>query len=97
MAKKGEKQMGKFKDELGQDEREVVLKIMLRIESACIAYRREKVKLSSVTFLIEKYLFQLRLLETAPDSNLISEMIQDYFATDQKKDKENRKAMSPLN
>jgi hypothetical protein len=84
-------------NELGKDEQDVVLRIMLKIESACIAYRREKVKLSAITFLIEKYLFQLRLLETAPDSNLISEMIQDYFATDQKKDKKNRKAISSLN
>ncbi len=76
---------------------DVVLRIMLKIESACIAYRQEKVKLSSVTFLIEKYLFQLRLLETVPDSHLISEMIEDYFATDRAKDEKNRKAMSKLN
>ena len=83
-------------NELGKEEQDVVLGIMLRIESACIVYRQKEVRLSAITFLIEKYLFQLRLLETAPDSNIISEMIQDYFATDQTKDKENRKAISKL-
>jgi hypothetical protein len=68
------------KNELGKDEQYVASRIMLRIESACIAYRQEKVQLRSITFLIEKYLFQLRLLETVPDSNLLAEMIQDYFA-----------------
>jgi hypothetical protein len=85
------------KNELGKDEQDVVLRIMLKIESACIVYRQKEVRLSAITFLIEKYLFQLRLLETAPDSNLISEMIADYFATDQTKDKKNRKAISSLN
>jgi hypothetical protein len=89
-----------LKDELGKDEQDIVLKIMLRIESACIAYRKDKVRLSAITFLIEKYLFQLRLLETAPDSHLIAEMIKDYFATNQEEDKKNRKngkSISSLN
>jgi hypothetical protein len=84
-------------NELGKEEQDVVLRIMLKIESACIVYRQKEVRLSAITFLIEKYLFQLRLLETAPDSNLIAEMIQDYFATDRTKDEENRKSISSPN
>lgn len=56
--------------------------LVLQIEIACRIFRSGKIPSGSFLFLCEKYLFQMRLLETVPDHNLIKEMIENYFASD---------------
>ncbi len=63
--------------------------LVLQIDAACHLMRSGKISSASLIFLCEKYLSQLRLLETNSDHNLVKQMVDNYFASDSLKPESN--------
>jgi hypothetical protein len=62
--------------EFTASEQAVIETIFQRIGAAAYSGRSGIIKVRSAIFLLEKYLFQLRLLEAAPDKAFIEELVK---------------------
>ncbi|MGD0785506.1 MAG: hypothetical protein ABR969_06810 [Sedimentisphaerales bacterium] len=66
--------------DLQKSDEELINRIVKKIEAVCITRRTAGINLSSVIFLIERELYQLRLVDSIPARDIINEFFDSYFA-----------------